>query len=71
MALFQKKESEFVTIAGKSLHCEICGHEKFWQRKAQLNTAVLSFFDLDWANRSATCIVCEKCGYIHWFLPTD
>lgn len=26
-------------------------------------------FNFDWANATATCYVCDGCGYIHWFLP--
>jgi len=66
--MFGKRESENVTIAGKSLDCEICGHNKFWQREAQLNTAMATFFNFDFLNASATCIVCGRCGYIRWFM---
>jgi hypothetical protein len=37
-------------------------------RTAQLNTAGLSFFNLDWANRSAATLTCAMCGRIEWFL---
>jgi hypothetical protein len=67
----ERKEAEAVYILGKELVCEICHHKRFWQRKAQLNTAVATFFNFDWANPSALCVVCEKCGYIHWFLPGE
>jgi len=67
--MFGNRESESVTIAGHQLACQICGHHKFWQREAQLNTAVATFFNFDFFNTSANCIVCEKCGHIHWFLP--
>lgn len=70
MALFGKKEAEEVTVRGSiKLRCEICHHTKFWHRRAQLHGAVLSFFDLEWASPTADCMVCEQCGYIHWFLP--
>jgi uncharacterized protein with PIN domain len=69
MGLFGKSEPEPAHVAGFSLRCEICKNELFWRRQAQLNTAVMSFFDLDWANPSAECYVCSQCGYIHWFLP--
>jgi hypothetical protein len=69
MGIFGKSDPEQVQMAGLTLRCEICNNEQFWQRRAQLNTAVLSFFDLDWANPSADCYVCSRCGYIHWFLP--
>jgi hypothetical protein len=69
MGIFGKKEPEEVEIAGRSLKCEMCGGHRFWQREAQLNTAVATFFNFDWANASAVCIVCDSCGYIYWFLP--
>ena len=69
MALFDKKAPERVQVAGLDLHCEICKHELFWHRRAQLNTAVATFFSFDWANATAECYVCDGCGYVHWFLP--
>ena len=69
MALFGKKEAEPVVVAGLNLHCEICKHDQFWKQEAQLNTAVATFFNFDWANKTASCYVCDGCGYIHWFLP--
>ena len=70
MGLFGKREPEAVEVAGGiPLRCEICKHDLFWTRRAQLNTAVASFFSFDWANASAVCFVCDRCGYIHWFLP--
>ncbi len=69
MGLFGNGEAQEIEVMGRALRCEICHHTRFWQRQAQLNTPVATFFNFDWANRSATCIVCERCGYIHWFLP--
>jgi len=69
MAQVGRKSPERVTVAGLELKCEICKHDLFWQREAQLNTAVATFFNFDWANVKAVCYVCEGCGYIHWFLP--
>ncbi len=69
MGIFGASEAKEATVAGQALRCEICRHTRFWERQAQLNTAVATFFNFDWANASATCIVCERCGYIHWFLP--
>ena len=68
MALFKNKTAERVRLAGLDLHCEICKHDRFWHREAQLNTAVATFFNFDWANPTADCYVCDGCGYIHWFL---
>lgn len=33
-----------------------------------MNTPGLTFFDLDWANRTARNLVCEDCGHVLWFL---
>lgn len=68
MGLFSQPEPEGRVAGGKALHCLVCGNDRFYQREALLNTAATTFFDLDWANKSGTCFVCSKCGYIHWFL---
>lgn len=70
MGMFGKEESERVQVAGLTLQCEICKNDRFWAREAQLNTAVATFFNFDWANATADCYVCDRCGYIHWFLPS-
>jgi hypothetical protein len=69
MGLFGENTPEEVEVAGQKLQCEVCKNGQFWYRKAQLNTSVASFFGLDWANPSAECYICSRCGYIHWFLP--
>jgi predicted nucleic-acid-binding Zn-ribbon protein len=69
MSLFATDETKSYKVLGNVLKCQICGHDEFHRREAQLNTTMLTFFKLDWANASAVCFVCEKCGYIHWFLP--
>jgi len=71
MGLFGKPEAEEVQILGNPMSCEICHHNRFYQREGKIQTTGLTFFDLDWLNASATCVVCEKCGYVHWFLPPE
>lgn len=61
-------EPQRYEIAGRRLVCQHCGHQEFHTRSAQLHTSGLTFFDLEWLNRSATCYVCDHCGHIHWFL---
>ncbi|MGD9995071.1 MAG: hypothetical protein AB7S69_17360 [Salinivirgaceae bacterium] len=68
MKLFKKAEPQTVEVAGNTLKCPVCANNLFWTRRAQLNSAVASFFNLDWANRSATCFVCSYCTHISWFL---
>jgi hypothetical protein len=58
-------------IAGVQLKCQHCGYGAFHTRVAQLHTPGLTFFDLEWLNRSAHCFVCDRCGHMHWFLPKE
>lgn len=67
MALFGQKKPMRVEVLGDSLRCQICDHDRFWQREGQLNTAVASFFNFEWTNPSAACFICDACGYVHWF----
>ena len=48
--------------------CPHCGGCEFEKSSVQLNTAGLTFFDLDWANRSADILICRSCDHIEWFL---
>lgn len=64
-----EEPKQYEIAPGWFMKCTFCGVDRFWFRKAQLNTALATFFDMDWANKSANCYVCAHCGYIHWFLP--
>jgi predicted nucleic-acid-binding Zn-ribbon protein len=64
-----KDEPETVEVNGVQLVCHVCRHNKFWRTEGQLNTSLATFINLDWTNISAVCLVCDNCGYIHWFLP--
>ena len=55
-------------IEGKSITCQHCGHNKFDQAKILLNTPGMTFFGLDWANRTATILSCKRCGRIEWYV---
>ena len=71
MSLFEKEEPQTIEVIAHQLICPICSNQLFWTRQAQLNTAVATFFNLDWANRSANCFVCSECTHISWFLGED
>ncbi len=64
-------EPREVEVAGIGLKCQHCGHTEFHSRAAQLHTPGLTFFDLEWLNRTARCFICDQCGHVHWFLPKD
>lgn len=61
-------EARKVVISGKTLHCQHCGGDHFLESHAQLNTAVMTFFNMDWLNRSAIIYQCHDCGRLEWFL---
>lgn len=67
--MFMKHDPLSIEIRGKPLKCLVCGHDEFHTRDAQLNTAGMSFLNLDWINPTGRCYICARCGYIHWFLP--
>ncbi|MGB5811226.1 MAG: hypothetical protein WBG86_11885 [Polyangiales bacterium] len=66
--MFQQDEAREFDVGDKQMRCQFCDETKFWTKKAQLNTAVMSFFDVEWLNPEATCLICDSCGYVHWFL---
>jgi predicted nucleic-acid-binding Zn-ribbon protein len=47
--------------------CWVCGGKLFFDREIKLNTSAAEFFNLGWANESATGLVCQRCGYLHTF----
>jgi len=55
-------------VAGKEVRCGHCGHDRFVEGRALLNTSGMTFMNLDWANRSAATLACTSCGRIEWFL---
>lgn len=55
-------------VAGVRAKCPHCGAEKFEEGSALLNTAGMTFFGLDFANREAWLLICANCGRVQWFL---
>lgn len=55
----------------RKLSCSHCGCADFHHRRAQLNTALATFFGLDQFNQSADVYVCRRCGRLEWFLAPD
>lgn len=64
-----KKKPTVYEVAGRNLECLVCGHDQFRRSKAQLNTQWRTFLNLDWIDKTAECVICDRCGHIHWFLP--
>jgi predicted nucleic-acid-binding Zn-ribbon protein len=54
-------------IQGKNITCPHCGNDQFEQRFILLNTPGMTFFNLDWANRTASVLACTRCSHLQWF----
>lgn len=67
-AMGEAPEGERYTVAGEVVKCGHCSRDRFIEGRAQLNTAGMTFLNLDWANRSAATLTCTSCGHIEWFL---
>lgn len=68
MGLFSEDKPKMMEVHSRQIKCVVCSNEYFYTREAQLNTSAASFFNIDWANKSATCLVCSECTHIMWFL---
>ncbi len=67
-AMGEEPTGEPYSVAGKAVTCAHCSRGLFVEGRAQLNTAGMSFFNIDWMNRSAATLTCTTCGRIEWFL---
>jgi hypothetical protein len=56
-----------VTVQGRPLRCLVCSHDTFWEHHIQLSSQMFAFLDPD---SHAHCAVCERCGYVHMFIPS-
>ena len=61
-------DGDTFVVAGRPVSCRHCGHDHFVEGEAQLHTAGLTFFNLEWASPTAHTLSCTKCGLIEWFL---
>ena len=58
-----------IEIQGRQLRCAVCSHSVFWEHEIQLATPLLNFLDPDAWNGTTQCAICERCGYVHMFIP--
>lgn len=65
----EQREAEAARFeaGGREVFCPHCGRDVFESKEVLLNTRGLTFFKLDWLNRSATALVCVKCGLVQIF----
>ncbi|WCO65185.1 DUF2510 domain-containing protein [Iamia majanohamensis] len=55
--------------APSGMSCLVCDHGDFDRAQYMLNTQGMTLLGWDGFNRQATCLVCRRCGFIHWFAP--
>ena len=67
MTRFSKRLPDTVMVKNLKLICPVCDNDQFIETRAQMNTAVASLFDVDFANKTARCFVCSECTYVFWF----
>ncbi len=67
-AMGEQPAGERYTVADRPVKCQHCAQDRFVEGRAQLNSAGMTFMNLDWANRSAAILTCTACGRIEWFL---
>ena len=54
-------------VRGKTVKCLACQNETFRTKRVLLNTMWLTYLGMDWLNRSARVLICEECGFMHWY----
>ena len=67
-AMGEAPAGERYIVAGKIVNCGHCASDRFVEGRAQLNSAGMTFLNLDWANRSAATLTYTSCGHIDWYL---
>lgn len=58
----------FIMPTQTFLSCQICSGLLFARREVKMTTTGMTFFDLDWLNKSAEGVICVRCGFVHTFM---
>jgi transcription elongation factor Elf1 len=56
-------------LLDKKFQCLVCQHELFERNMAVLKAPGSMLANLGKTEVNATCLICEKCGFVHWFVP--
>ena len=67
-AIVSEKGPGHYSAGGKNVVCRQCEGDTFAEGSALLNTAGMTFMNLDWANKSAVTLACTECGHVLWFM---
>lgn len=56
------------TVNRRKFQCMACECNEFIGREIVLNTPGAELLGFAWANKSATGLVCQGCGFVHEFV---
>jgi predicted nucleic-acid-binding Zn-ribbon protein len=61
------------SVDGKPVRCPHCGGSEFAISSVMLNSRGRTAFGVDWADPSASILICAECGRIEWYAqePTE
>ena len=63
-----KTEPVRVELEGSPVKCQMCSHDLFHKRRSHVDTALSAGLSPEWQDNAAYCLVCDRCGYIYWFI---
>ncbi|MEU7028385.1 hypothetical protein AB0A60_17040 [Streptomyces sp. NPDC046275] len=58
----------YAQLGEEPIRCLVCRNDTFREREVKLNSTGMEFFNLAWANESATGLICWSCGHVHLFV---
>lgn len=67
MGLFSSPKPKSYLLLDKPLRCLLCGHDEFYLKKLRLTEGLTTILPFRWM--VANCFICDRCGYVHWFVP--
>lgn len=62
-----KTDATPVELNGRRLKCLMCSAEMFHRRRSHVDAAMVTTMNPEWVDRQVQCLVCDDCGFIHWF----
>jgi hypothetical protein len=63
-----KTEPTHAEVDGHRLKCLMCQCESFHKRRSHVDISLTTSMNPEWADRQVSVLVCDHCGYIHWFM---
>ncbi len=66
-AMNEELPGEHYVINDARITCKYCGNDIFEKSRVQLNTAGITFVDVNWADKQAFVLACSECGHMEWF----